>query len=253
MSTWTAADGTIINYQVIGSNRRPALLLLPGLLGSIQTQWRAFTETLANEYYVILMDLRGHGRSTNETSELRPDPMVQDILGLLNHLQINQVHVAGYSLGGYLGLILAQNQPRRVGSLIMHATKFYWTEKAAALVRRQLDPDKIAESVPVYADQLVQAHGGRHWRELVRQAADLVSWLVENGLKEKIVTNIYTPVLVSVGDRDEMVPLNEAYRLSRALPNGELLTLPGVRHPFQTIRPMPLLPMIQHFPRMTGK
>jgi hypothetical protein len=50
-----------------------------------------------------------------------------------------------------------------------------------------------------------------------------------------------------------MVPLNEAYRLSQALPNGELLTLPGVRHPFQTIRPIPLLPMIQHFPRMAGK
>jgi hypothetical protein len=39
MSTWTAEDGTVINYQVIGSKQRPALLLLPGLLGSIQTQW----------------------------------------------------------------------------------------------------------------------------------------------------------------------------------------------------------------------
>jgi pimeloyl-ACP methyl ester carboxylesterase len=253
MSSWTAEDGTVINYRVIGSKQRPALLLLPGLLGSIQTQWPSFAEVLAKDYYVVLMDLRGHGRSTNETAELRPDPMVQDILGLLDHLQIGQVHVAGYSLGGYLGLILAQNQPRRVGSLVMHATKFYWTKDTAVQMRQQLDPDKMAEKVPVYADQLVQAHGGRHWRDLVRQAADLVSWLVDNGLKEKVVANIQTHVLVSVGDRDEMVPLNEAYRLSRALPHGELLTLPGVRHPFQTIRPIPLLPILQHYPRMAGR
>jgi pimeloyl-ACP methyl ester carboxylesterase len=250
MANWTAEDGTVINYRVMGSSNSPALLMLPGLLGSIQTQWRVFAQNLAGEYYVIMMDLRGHGRSTNETAELRPNPMVNDIIGLLDHLQINQVHVVGYSLGGYLGLILAQNQPRRLGSLIMHATKFYWTEAAAAKMRQQLDPDKMAEAVPVYADQLVQAHGGRHWRELVRQAADLVSWLPDNGLKERVLANIQTPVLVSVGDRDELVPLNEALRLSRALSKGELLTLPGVHHPFQTIRPIPLLPMIQHFPHM---
>lgn len=253
MTSWTANDGTVINYQVMGSKQQPALLLLPGLLGSIKTQWPTFAEALAQDYYVVLMDLRGHGRSTNQAPELRPDAMVQDVLGLLDHLKIGQVHVAGYSLGGYLGLILAQNQPRRVGSLVMHAAKFYWTEETAEQMRQQLDPDKMAQKVPVYADQLVQAHGGRQWRDLVRQAADLVSWLVVNGLREKMLANIQTPILVSVGDRDELIPLNEAYRLSRALPNGSLLTLPGVRHPFQTIRSIPLLPMIQHFPRIAGK
>jgi pimeloyl-ACP methyl ester carboxylesterase len=253
MPNWTAEDGTSINYRVMGSSKSPALLLLPGLLGSIQTQWSTFAKTLAKDYHVILMDLRGHGRSTNEAAVLRPDPMVGDILGLLDQLQVGQVHVAGYSLGGYLGLILAQNQPRRVGSLVMHATKFYWTEAAAVQMSQQLDPDKMAESVPGYADQLVQAHGGRQWRELVRQAAELVVWLAENGLTEKVATNIQTPILVSVGDRDELVPLNEAHRLSRALPNGLLLTLPGVRHPFQTIHTIPLLPMIQHFPHMAGR
>jgi pimeloyl-ACP methyl ester carboxylesterase len=253
MANWTAEDGTIINYELMGSSANRSLLLLPGLLGSIQSQWRAFAKTLASDYRIILMDLRSHGRSTNQTTELRPDTMVQDIIGLLDHLQVEQIHVAGYSLGGYLGLILAQNQSRRVGSLIMHATKFYWTREAATKMRQQLNPDTMAEAVPVYANQLVQEHGGRHWRELVRQASELVSWLTENGLTENMAANIQTPVLVSVGDRDELVPLNEAHRLSRCLPNGGLLTLPGVRHPFQTILPVPLLPMMQHYPRMAGK
>jgi pimeloyl-ACP methyl ester carboxylesterase len=44
-----------------------------------------------------------------------------------------------------------------------------------------------------------------------------------------------------------MVPLAEAQRLSRILPNGQLIVLPGVGHSFQTIRPIPLLPMMQSF------
>jgi hypothetical protein len=36
----------------------------------------------------------------------------------------------------------------------MHATKFYWNEEAISRMRRQLDPDAIAEKVPSYANQL---------------------------------------------------------------------------------------------------
>ena len=143
--------------------------------------------------------------------------------------------------------MLAAAQPRQVKTLLMHSTKFYWTEEAANQMRSQLDPDEMAKKVPAYADQLVQEHGGRHWRILVRQAADLTSSLVTKRLSERAIKRLQTPTLVSVGDRDEMVPLNEAQRLSRTLPNGSLIVLPGVHHPFQTLRSIPLLPMMQEF------
>jgi hypothetical protein len=55
------------------------------------------------------------------------------------------------------------------------------------------------------------------------------------------------PVLVSVGDRDEMVSLPEALRLSRIFRRGRLLVLPGVRHPFSSVSLIPLLPMMRAF------
>jgi pimeloyl-ACP methyl ester carboxylesterase len=61
------------------------------------------------------------------------------------------------------------------------------------------------------------------------------------------------PVLVSVGDRDELVPLPEAQRLSRVLPRGELMVLPGVRHPYPAIRAVPLIPMMQEFHRVSER
>jgi len=56
-------------------------------------------------------------------------------------------------------------------------------------------------------------------------------------------------VLVSVGDRDELVQIPEAVRLSRIMPHGELIVLPGVKHPFKSIRAVPLIPMMQAFHR----
>ncbi len=247
MTTWTAPDGSDINYEQFGSGSKPYLLLLPGLLGAISSQWRPFLKPLAEQYRLILVDLRGHGRSQNNAPTLNVTQMAEDISGLLDHLNVERLHIAGYSLGGYLGLMLALGQPRRVASLLMHATKFYWTPDAVAKMQQQLDPDIMAQKVPTYADQLVKDHGGRQWRTLVRQAAELTASLVEKGIAERQLINAQLPVLVSVGDRDELVPLPEAFRLSRALPNGELLVLPNTRHPLQTVRLVPLLPMMQAF------
>ncbi len=249
MSNWTAEDGTVIHYEMYGgrSSEKPQLLLLPGLLGTISNQWRHFIKPLSADYRLILMDLRGHGRSQNNANTLSVELMLKDLIGLLDNIQVQTINIAGYSLGGYIGLMLAMNQPRLVRTLQMHATKFFWTVEAAAKMQTQMDPDMLAEKVPAYADQLVQDHGARQWRILVRQAADLTNDLVENGIPERTLTHVQTPVLVSVGDRDELVPVSEALRLSRGMPQGQLLVLPNVRHPFQSVRLIPMLPMIQSF------
>lgn len=249
MSTWTTEDGTTIYFELYGGSdpQKPALLLLPGLLGAIKSQWRAFLQPLAADFRLVLMDLRGHGRSTNEAEKLTLNAMRQDISGLLDYLNMDVVNVAGYSIGGYLGILLAASEPRRVPRLLIHATKFYWTPDAAAKMIQQLDPEFMAEKVPTYANQLMQEHGARQWRLLVRQAAELTESMAKDGITEKQVQNFQCPLLVSVGDRDELVPLVEAQRLSRIVPHGELIVLPGVRHPFSSLRTMPLLPMIKYF------
>lgn len=248
MTKWTASDGSEINFNVYGTDAQPkTLLLLPGLLGSISHQWRDFIRPLAPDFRIVLLDLRGHGRSQNNAATLTLDQFLQDINGLLDFLQIESFHIAGYDLGGYLGLMLALSQSRRVETLLMLATKFYWTEKAAAKMKDQLEPEAISQQAPAYADQLVQDHGARQWRVLTRQAGDIIVHLAENGLTDRMAAQAQCPVLVCVGDRDRLVSLAEAQRISQAIPRGELLVLPGVSHPFRTVRKIPLLPMMQYF------
>lgn len=250
MASWKADDDSLIYYEEHGrTGGQESLLLLPGLLGAISSQWRKFLEPLGQRYHIILTDLRGHGRSENKSLHLMPEQMVDDLIGLLEHLAIDSVHVAGYNLGGYLGLMLLLYRPRLVTSLLMHATKFYWTEEAAEAMRGQLNPDHLAERAPTYADYLSTAHGANRWRSLVRQAADLAGYLAQNPLSEAAAQRVQSPVLVSTGDRDELVPVQEAFRLSRALPNGSLLVLPGVQHPFQSLGLTPMLQIMEVFHR----
>ena len=248
MTKWTASDGSEINFTVYGTETQSkTLLLLPGLLGSADSQWRNFIRPLSSDFRIVTLDLRGHGRSQNNAPTLTLDQFLQDIKGLLDFLQIESFHIAGYDLGGYLGLMLALSQPRRVETLLMLATKFYWTEKAAAKMKSQLEPEMISKQAPAYADQLVQAHGARQWRVLVRQAGDIIVHLAKNGLTDRMAAQVQCPVLVCVGDRDKLVSLEESHRIGKVIPKGEMLVLPGVSHPFRTVREMPLLPMMQYF------
>jgi pimeloyl-ACP methyl ester carboxylesterase len=254
MAQFKTNDGTLIYFEVHGgAPDKENLLLLPALTGSIQREWQHFIQPLSARYRVILMDLRGHGRSQNNEPTLRLERMVEDVLELVDHVDAPSVHIAGYSLGGYLGLMLQLQQPRRVQTLLLHATKFYWTKDAVTNMRQQLDPDTLSVKVPAYANQLAKEHGGSHWRVLVRQASDMVAYISEKGVTEGMAARARCPILVSVGDRDEMVPLPEAQRLSRVFPQGELLVLPGVRHPFASVRLVPLLPMMLEFHRSPDK
>lgn len=235
MSIYTADDTTPIYYEEHGERHNPALLLLPGLLGSLTTQWRSLLPALSEHYYVVATDLRGHGSSGNMQSSLRVDRMMHDVAGLLDTLAISSVHIGGYSLGGYIGLLLHLHRPQLVETLLMHATKFYWNEQVVAGMKKQLNPETISLKVPRYAAQLAAEHGDNRWEQMMREAAEMIDFMPSLGLSEEEAAKAICPVLVSAGNRDDLVPVEETLRLSRALPAGELLILPGVRHPFPTI------------------
>ena len=254
MANWKADDGTSINFEVHGEGiGKENLLLLPGILGAISSEWRPFVDVLANDFRVILMDFRGHGLSTNAQPALRPERMVDDVIGLLEFLGVRNVHIAGYSLGGYIGLLTLLKEPRRVQTLLMHGSKFYWNKETVEKMQKQFDPDALSEQAPNYATQLAQEHGGSRWRALVRQTADLIGLISEDAITERMAARIQTPILVSVGDHDSSVPLLECARLSHILPNGGLLVLPHTRHPFSTVSAIPLIPMMRAFHRAPSR
>ena len=251
-----------IYYEISGTGS--PLVLLPGMLGTIESNWRRFIPALAKHYCTIAVDLRGHGRTDNPdpsgkegTEKLYIDQMVDDFHGLLDALEFEQASVLGYSLGGCIGLSAGLKRPGRIKALVMHAVKFFWDDAAIAAMVADLNPDTIIEKIPKYAQQLKENHtavyGPEYWMTLLGTAADLVKTMPEQGPTVERAAGANFPVLVSVGDHDQLVSLEEVIRLARVLPQGELAVLPATPHPFQRVRIDTFLPILSDFLERSDK
>jgi len=86
--------------------------------GANLMMWQRVVPYFQERYRLILVDLRGHGKSDRPESGYHVDEMAGDILGIMQQLGIAQAHVVGSSLGAEGGLSLAANHPQKVLSLV---------------------------------------------------------------------------------------------------------------------------------------
>lgn len=121
------SNGVPIFYTVDG--RGEPLILIHGLAAQGDWNWRrpGITRMLAKDFMVVSMDIRGHGLSGKPTvPEAYGLQMVQDVVRLMDHLDLPDAHVAGYSLGGFITLKLLAAYPERVRSAAICAAG--WAE-----------------------------------------------------------------------------------------------------------------------------
>ncbi|MFU5264623.1 acetoin dehydrogenase dihydrolipoyllysine-residue acetyltransferase subunit [Pseudomonas aeruginosa] len=108
-------DGRLLRYFDRGEGD-PALLLIHGFGGDLNN-WLFNHEALAAERRVIALDLPGHGESGKALVRGDLDELSGSVLALLDHLDLEQVHLAGHSMGGAVALNCARLAPQRVLSL----------------------------------------------------------------------------------------------------------------------------------------
>ncbi|WP_051047340.1 3-oxoadipate enol-lactonase [Nocardia asiatica] len=117
------------------------VVVLLGSLGSTRKMWGQQMSGLSSVATVLAVDIRGHGGTPAPPGPYRIADLGRDVLGLLDALGYEKVHLVGLSLGGAIAQWLAINHPRRVHtlSLLCTAAKFghssAWVERAA-VVRR---------------------------------------------------------------------------------------------------------------------
>jgi pimeloyl-ACP methyl ester carboxylesterase len=102
------------------------LLLLHGWTASADLNWYAQYGPLAAAYRVLAVDHRGHGRGMRALADFRLTDCADDAAGVLRALGIERALVAGYSMGGPIGLLLARRHPDLVGGLVLCATASSW-------------------------------------------------------------------------------------------------------------------------------
>ncbi len=109
------SDGVKIHYVTEGEGE--PVILIHGFTASIPVQWQlpGIFSKFGQDYQVVALDNRGHGRSDKPQDPEQYGPeMVEDVIRLMDHLKIEKAHIVGYSMGGFMTGYLLSKYPDRV-------------------------------------------------------------------------------------------------------------------------------------------
>ncbi|MEM9549502.1 MAG: alpha/beta fold hydrolase [Bacteroidota bacterium] len=105
----------MLNHKIYGQG--DPIIILHGLFGMLDN-WQTVAKKLAEEYMVILVDQRDHGKS-NHTEEFNYEVLANDLHEFLEENWIHSCHLIGHSMGGKTALQFAAIHPDMIEKLVV--------------------------------------------------------------------------------------------------------------------------------------
>jgi valacyclovir hydrolase len=230
-----------IYYEVRGEGE--PILVLPGFTEDIQDLEGMVIE-LEHNYKVVAADLPGSGRSEPIPRHYPPDFYQEDahtMAALLRHLGIKKAHVAGFSDGGEVALLLAVHYPDMVRSLIEWGAA---GTLGAGDVVQVLDAIYNVVDDPIaglrgWSDYIKQQYGEVAGRATTQSWADASKAILASGgdISLSRAHEIRCPALLISGEYDPFATPDMTRDLASRIPNSTSHIVPGVGHTVHHDRP----------------
>jgi pimeloyl-ACP methyl ester carboxylesterase len=222
------------------------ILLLHGALGT-RAQLQPLT-VLLKQYEVHSLNFSGHGDAGPAATDLSIPLLAEETAAYIENRGLPPVAVFGYSMGGYVAMYLARHYPDKVSRVITLGTKYHWDAATAARELKMLDAGVIEQKVPAFAAALQERHAPHNWKQVLSATATLMQELGrEPALAAEDYAAITVPCLLMLGDRDQMVSLQETLDVYRALPQAQLAVLPDTPHPVEKTDAALVSVLVQRF------
>lgn len=233
------AGGIRTNYHDLGEG--PAVLLIHGSGPGVTAwaNWRLTMPELAGNFRVIAPDMAGFGETERPPGyRYSMENWVAHLLGLLDALELQRVHVVGNSFGGALALALAIKAPERVGRLVLMGsagTAFPITEGLDAVWGYTPSIERMRALLDIFAfdrklvnDELAKLRYEASVRPGYQEAfanmfpAPRQRWVDALASPEEAVRAITHETLIVHGREDRVIPLAGSLRLLELLPRAQL-------------------------------
>ena len=232
-------NGLRMYYELHGSGGTP-LLLLHGGLFNMDLQFGALLPGLAEKRRVIATDFQGHGYTNDIDRPLGTVGLASDVVGLLKELEVPQVDLFGFSVGGAVALYLAIKHPELVRKAVISSVPFSTEgERPENAAVGEMKVEMIA-GTPMEAEYLAKSpHPDlEHLQTLLTKLGGYDRGTA--GWTDDDIRGIAAPTLITVGDCDA-VKLDHAVRFLQlrggdvngdftGVPTSQLAVFPGTTH-----------------------
>lgn len=208
------------------------ILLLHGAIGC-NIQLQAIEKELSKHNHKVMnLNFPGHGSEELCEDDFSIEYFEQSVNEILDKLT-EPVYIFGYSLGGYVAMRLALQHPEKIKGIMSFATILDWTDAQAEKQIAQINPEKLKAKVPAFTQYLEKLHGMK-WESVLYNTHKLLKKLGSKALlNNDSFAQIEIPVIVSVGDRDAIVSIDETLNAYRHLKHGTLIVYPNCAHPIE--------------------
>lgn len=215
-------DGAEIWFASIGEGQ--PVILLHGGLGHSGNWAHQVPAMVAAGYRAIVIDSRGHGRSTRDARPYSYERMGQDVLAVMDALSIRRAGFVGWSDGACIALILGATHPARVAGVLYFACNM-----------------DASGALPFTPTPVIDRCFSRHKQDYAALSAtpeDFDAFVEAVGLMQRTQPNytaeqlaaITVPVTVLHSDGDEFIRIEHARYLAETIPGAELEIMTGVTH-----------------------
>jgi pimeloyl-ACP methyl ester carboxylesterase len=215
-------NGISIHYAIYGQGS-PVIFLHGGLANA--DYWGDQVLPVAAHHTVILIDSRGHGRSTRDARLYGYDLMADDVVALMDQLKITKADIVGWSDGGILGVDLAMRHSDRVGKVFAFAAN-----TVTSGVKDGAEKNPTFAAYVERAGREYQAYSAtpKEYGTFVDQISRM--WAEQPNWSDAELKAIDTPVLVVDGDHDEAIKREHTEYIAATIPHAGLLILPNTSH-----------------------
>lgn len=215
-------DGARIWYATYGVG--PPVILLHGGLGHSGNWGYQVPALVSNGYRAVVIDSRGHGRSTHDGRLYTYELMAADVVAVMDALHLEQTGLVGWSDGAVIALILAAKAPTRVAGVFFFACnmdpsgakEFVFTPIIGRCLNRHKQDYQRLSTTPDQFEAFSEAVG------LMQQTQP--NWSAND------LAQISLPVVIIHSEHDEFIKREHAEYLARNIPKAELIELAGVSH-----------------------
>jgi pimeloyl-ACP methyl ester carboxylesterase len=223
---------------------------------AFEAQGNALARHLQDRFFVVAMDVRGHGTSGwSPTGAYQYADQASDLAAFVDRLALPRFTLIGTSMGGIIAMTYAANHADRLNALVINdigpdaepgsnritglvgaRPESFLTLDEALTYRRGISPittGRSAEDQEELALGVLTQDGGGRW--IWRMDPAYIEQRVQRGAPVRPVlwpalAKLQCPTLVIWGTDSDVLSEAQARRMAETLPNGELVPVPGVGH-----------------------